>query len=246
MGAAIRSWGLSCPLALSPLARTQPTGRPVGIIPAVAYWASAITHVSGTGGAGNLAFARAAEQANPGFYSVMLGSGEKEIGVELAASRLAGFHRYRFPGNPEARIILNASATIPLGGGRPRATGGQRTVVDATHVAGQMAFAGGWGQAKPYTLYFHALFDRPAREVGRWHSSRGEFRKLVGEGTTPGGDSRSGLDNRLGALATFDTRENPLVQMKLAVSSISVEQAARNFEREPGWSFASARSECTG
>ena len=218
------------------------------------------THVSGTGGAskygnfrvtpaigddawGNFTFPKFGEEASPGYYAVTVGRTGKQIRVELTASRLAGFHRYRFPATAQARIIVDASATIPLGGGGPRCSGGQVQVIDNRHITGSMTFVGGWGREHSYTLHFFAEFDRPAVEVGRWRSKRGAFARTVGIGTSAGGDTRSGLDNRLGAYATFDTRSNPVVQMKLAVSFVSVEQARGNLERElPGWSFDSARA----
>src|SRR5438552_3803921 len=79
------------------------------------------THVSGTGGAGkygnfrvtpaigddawgNLAFPKADERASPGYYAVTIGRPGRQIHAELTASRLAGFHRYRFPPTDQARI----------------------------------------------------------------------------------------------------------------------------------------------
>jgi predicted alpha-1,2-mannosidase len=218
------------------------------------------THVSGTGGAGkygnfrvtpaigedawgNLAFPKAGEEASPGYYAVTLGRAGKQIRAELTASRLAGFHRYRFSPTSAARIVIDASATIPLGGGGPRCSGGEVQVIDDRHIAGSMTFVGGWGREHPYTLHFFAEFDRPALEVGRWHSSRGSFARTSGTGVSTGGDTRASLDNRLGAFATFDTRRDPVVQLKLGVSFVSIAQARQNLEGElPGWSFEQARA----
>src|SRR5438477_6579674 len=203
------------------------------------------THVSGTGGAGkygnfrvtpalgddawgNLAFAKADEVASPGYYAVTIGASGKAIRAELTASRLAAFHRYTFPATAAARIVLDASATVPLGGGGPRSSGGRVTLLDARHLSGSMGFEGGWGAGAPYTLYFYAEFDRPAVEAGRWQSRRGGFTRISGAGSSEGDDTRSSLDNRLGAYATFDTRQNRVVEMRLGVSFISVEQAQRN------------------
>jgi predicted alpha-1,2-mannosidase len=222
------------------------------------------THVSGTGGAskygnfrvtpaigddawGNLAFAKSAEEASPGYYAVTIGREGKQVRAELTASRLAGFHRYLFPQTSQGRIMLDASATIPLGGGGPRSSGGIVRVIDRRHIAGGMSFVGGWGRETPYTLHFYAEFDRPAAEIGRWHSTRGTFVRDGGVGISAGGDTRPGLDNRLGIYATFDTRRDPAVQVKLGVSFVSEEQARRNLQSElPGWSFEAAHSAARG
>ena len=218
------------------------------------------THVSGTGGGskygnfrvtpaigddawGNLAFPKADEAASPGYYAVTVGRPGKQIRAELTASRLAGFHRYRFPPTADARIVLDASASIMLGGGGPRSSGGEVRVVDARHIAGTMTFVGGWGRDHPYTLHFFGEFDRPAMNFGRWQSSRGAFTRTVGVGASGGGDTRKSLDDRLGTYATFDTRANAVVQLKLGVSFINIEHARRNMETQlPSWSFDGARA----
>ncbi len=218
------------------------------------------THVSGTGGAGkygnfrvtpaiaedawgNLAFPKSNEVAKPGFYAVTVGRPGKEIRAELTASRLAGFHRYRFPQTAEARIIIDASAAVPLGGGGPRSGGGRIEVIDARHIAGTMTFVGGWGRESPCTLHFYAEFNRPAVEIGRWKSARGQFLRVPGAGSSDGGDTRQSLDQRLGAYATFDARRDPVVELKMGLSFVSIGQARSNMERElPGWSFEGRRS----
>ena len=203
------------------------------------------THVSGTGGAGkygnfrvtpatgadawgNLAFLKSQEEANPGYYAVTIGHPGKEIRAELTAGRLAALERFTFPATSEARIILDVSSTIPLGGGGPRCSGGSVTTIDSRHIAGSMTCEGGWGKQAPYTLHLYAEFDRPAAEVGRWTSRRGGFVRVPGAGTSEGGDTRAGLDNRLGAYASFDTRQKRTVQMRSGISFVSVAQARRN------------------
>jgi predicted alpha-1,2-mannosidase len=203
------------------------------------------THVSGTGGAGkygnfrvtpaigddawgNLAFPKSREEASPGYFAVTIGGPGKEIRAELTASRLAAFERFTFPATSDALVILDASSTIPLGGGGPRCDGGSVTAIDSLHIASSMTCEGGWGKQAQYTLHLYAELDRPAAEVGRWTSRRGGFARVPGAGTSKGGDTRAGLDNRLGAYAKFDTRQNRTVQMRIALSFVSVDQARRN------------------
>lgn len=217
------------------------------------------THVSGTGGAGkygnfrvtpaigsdawgNLAFPRAQEQASPGYYAATIGRSGKEIRVELTATRLTGFQRFTFPASDEARLVLDASATVPLGGGGPRSSGATVTVIDSRRLAGTAEFTGGWSSGE-HKLYFYAEFSRPALQVGRWSSARGSLDRSAGPGTSTGGDTRQDLDSRLGAWATFDTSNDRQVSMKLAVSFVSVEQARRTMETEqPGWDFDQAHA----
>ena len=216
-------------------------------------------HVSGTGGGskygnfrvtpaigddawGNLAFPKADERASPGYYAVTMGRPGKQIRAELTASRLVGVERFTFPANAQARIILDASATIPLGGGGPKSGGGTVTVIDPRHIAGSMRFEGGFGKSTPYTLHFYGEFDRPAIEAGRWKAEEGAIARIPGAGSSQGGDTRDSLRNSIGTYATFDTRENRVVQLKLGVSFISVDQARLNLEQELAGSFDQARS----
>jgi predicted alpha-1,2-mannosidase len=217
------------------------------------------THVSGTGGGskygnfrvtpaigddawGNLAFPKAEERANPGYYAVTIGRPGKQIRAELTASRLVGVERFTFPPTAEARVVLDASATILLGGGGPKSQGGTVTVIDPRHIAGSMRFEGGFGNTIPFTLHFYGELDRPALDAGRWQAEEGAITRIAGVGSSTGGDTRHSLRNRLGTWATFDTRQNRIVQLKLGVSFISVEQARRNMEREVPGSFDTARA----
>jgi predicted alpha-1,2-mannosidase len=216
------------------------------------------THVSGTGGGskygnfrvtpaigddawGNLAFPKADEQASPGYYAVTIGRPGKEIHAELTASRLAGVERFTFPATAQARVILDASATILLGGGGPKSQGGTVTVIDPRHIAGSMRFEGGFGNFIPFTLHFYGEFDRPAVDGGRWQAVEGAISRFLGPGSSAGGNTTQSLRNRLGTWATFDTRQNRVVQLKLGVSLISIDQARRNMEREVPGSFDDAR-----
>jgi len=217
------------------------------------------THVTGTGGGskygnfrvtpaigddawGNLAFPKADERASPGYYAVTIGRPGKQIRAELTASRLAGVERFTFPATTEARVVLDASATILLGGGGPKSQGGTVTVIDPRHIEGSMRFEGGFGNYIPFTLHFFGEFDRPAADSGRWQADEGSITHVAGAGSSTGGDTRHSLRDRLGTWATFDTRQNRVVQLKLGLSFVSIDQARRNMEQEVPGSFDAARS----
>jgi hypothetical protein len=105
-----------------------------------------------------------------------------------------------------------------------------------------MRFEGGFGKSTPYTLHFYGEFDRPAIEAGRWKAEEGAIARIPGAGSSQGGDTRDSLRNSIGTYATFDTRENRVVQLKLGVSFISVDQARLNLEQELAGSFDQAGS----
>jgi predicted alpha-1,2-mannosidase len=212
------------------------------------------THVSGTGGdakygnfrvsptsgalrVGNLRFAKSDESATPGYYAVTLAGDGGRIRCELTATRLVGFERFTFPAGADANIILDASSRVKLA---QRATDVEVNVVDDTHISGSASFTGGWNPG-PYTLYFWAVFNRPMKRGGTWTANLGSERTFPGQRHIEGDQARNYAD-QFGAFAVFDTAENRAVEMKLAVSFISVDKARKSLETEaPGWDFDSVR-----
>ena len=222
------------------------------------------THESGTGGESkygnfrvtptvgalsprNLTFPWKQEKAEPGYYSVVLGQPEQQIRTELTATRLVGYSRYTFPANTKANLLLDISSRIRMLGGRSNvpsftqsATDGAVKVTDPRHVEGFVTITGGWNPT-PYTLYFAAELSRDAVETGTWNQDR----------LCPGRNQASGADqqphtmesyrNQLGAYFRFDTIQESVVEMRLAVSFISVDQAKQTLSAEEKISFDEAR-----
>lgn len=213
-----------------------------------------VTPTSGELGVNHLVFAKHDETASPGYYAVTLANEPaKAVRVELTASRLVGFQRVTFPKGAPGQFVLDATSVIGLRGSGQRTTAAQVEVVDDHTLSGWASFEGGWNPA-PYKLYFYAVFDRPAVKYGAWKARQGEAQIQAGIGRLNGGNqtksaaNRQGLmieydteqefSNRLGGFMTFDTATDSVVQMKLAVSFISVEKAKANLAAElPGWDF---------
>lgn len=206
------------------------------------------THVSGTGGAskygnflttpvvGELRIAdrnspKEEETAAPGFYSVRLT--RDGIKAELTATRLVGLHRYTFPRAQQAHVLIDASSVIRPGRReRPwsqRPTDCAVRIIAPNRIEGTGRFTGGWNPA-PYTLHFSAEFDGPFSAAGTWNGEQIEPGSLAAQG------------EHVGAFATFDTRDEQVVRLKLGVSFISVAKARANLEREiADWDFDHVR-----
>ena len=233
------------------------------------------THVSGTGGSGkygnfrvtptvgplrvnHLHFGKANERAAPGYYAVGLGNSDAErIEVELTASRRVGFQRLIYPAAAESQLIFDVSSVVAMRGRGQRVRLAKVQLIDDHTLAGEVTVEGGWNPT-PYTLYFHAVTDRPAKAFGAWKAGQGWMETKPGVGASEGGvqvksaanrqglmieyDTEQEFSNRLGAYLTFDTTSNRQVQMKLAVSFVSADQARANLAQEmPGWDFDAAR-----
>jgi len=215
------------------------------------------THESGTGGQGkygnfrvtptvgdmelgNLIFPKSDEKAAPGFYSVVIGGPGRRIQAELTSTRLVGFQRYTFLDGVEGNILFDVSArtrrlsTNPKYGSPQDATECEVRFEDATHLSGKASFVGGWNPA-PYTLYFYAELDAQPRSYGTYT----EHGSQLGNKFAVGAHQTEDYRHVLGAYFSFDTSKTRTVQMKVAVSFISVARAKENMRSEAArWSFA--------
>jgi len=222
------------------------------------------THESGTGGESkygnfrvtptvgalsqrNLIYPWKDEKAEPGYYAVTMGRQGQQVRTELTATRLVGYSRFTFPANVKANLLLEVSSRIRMRSSgssvpssRQAATDGSVTITDPRHAEGFISMTGGWNPA-PYTLYFAAEFSRDAAESGTWDQDR----------LYPGRNRASGVDqtprtmesyrNQLGAFFTFDASKGAGVEMRLAVSFVSVAQAKQTLAGEKSASFDEVR-----
>jgi predicted alpha-1,2-mannosidase len=222
------------------------------------------THESGTGGESkygnfrvtptvgtvsprNLIYPWKDEQAKPGYYAATIGRPGQQVRTELTATRLVGYSRFTFPANTKANLLLDVSSRVRMRSGnsavpsaQQSATDGAVTITDGRHVEGFISFTGGWNPG-PYTLYFAAELSRDSAESGTWDQDR----------TYPGRMRASGIDqtprtmqsyrNQMGAYFTFDTTRDAVVEMRLAVSFISIAQAKQTLAAEKDAGFDEVR-----
>jgi predicted alpha-1,2-mannosidase len=205
------------------------------------------THVSGTGGdskygnfritpqvgqarPADVASRKRDETASPGYYSVRLT--RSDVRVELTATRFVAAHRYTFPAVAEAQLLLDVSSAIVTDGGtRQKPQACRARVAGSSRIEGTGSFVGGWNPA-PYTLHFVAEFSRPFVAHGAWQ----------GQSVERGATETSGPDGRVGMFATFDTTQDRTVEVKIAVSFVSVERARQHLADEAaGVDFSAIR-----
>lgn len=223
------------------------------------------THESGTGGESkygnfrvtptvgavsprNLTFPWKDEQAKPGSYAVTLGRPGQQVRTELTATRLVGFSRFTFPAGAKANLLLDVSSRVRMRGGNSAvpstpqsATDGAVTITDLRHAEGFVSFTGGWNPS-PYTLYFAAEFSRDAAESGTFDAERAYPGRAQASGIDQTPRTMESYRNRLGAYFTFDTTRDAVVEMRLAVSWISVAQARQTLVAEQLASFDEIRA----
>ncbi|GAC1641297.1 MAG: GH92 family glycosyl hydrolase [Ktedonobacteraceae bacterium] len=210
------------------------------------------THVSGTGGGGRygnigvtpfLGLAKLEldgyklekERAVPGYYSANLLP--SPIKVELTTTPRVGIHRYTFPGNEDANILLDLGAVIQAHSDwlpeneMAYSIGGFVEWVTDTEVVGRADLQGGWGHRFPYSVYFYTKFAVPTKQrIVANHAGIAKMPMAVGPNCK--------------AVASFGTVQE--VVMHVGISYVSIAKARASVEREVGEKdFSMLRNEAT-
>ena len=180
-----------------------------------------ITLMPTSSGRTSSAFTHDAEKARPGYYQVMLK--DENINAELTTTQRNGIHRYQYPAGKDAEIILDMDHSADKGSWGRRIINSQIRILNDHAVEGYRIITG-W--AKLRKIYFYMEFSGPIltstlRDGGRVHENT-----AVINGTNLHGCFRFGQLNG-----------KPLT-CKVALSSVSMENARQNMEQEaPHWDF---------
>ena len=180
-----------------------------------------ITLMPTSSGRTSSAFTHDEEKARPGYYQVMLK--DEGINAELPTTQRNGIHRYQYPAGKDAEIILDMDHSADKGSWGRRIINSQIRILNDHAVEGYRIITG-W--AKLRKIYFYMEFSSPIltstlRDGGRVHENT-----AVINGTNLHGCFRFGQLNG-----------KPLT-CKVALSSVSMENARQNMEQEaPHWDF---------
>jgi predicted alpha-1,2-mannosidase len=167
----------------------------------------------------NARFSHDKETAFPGYYAVALP--EAGIVAELTATRRVGVHRYTFSDEHTPHIQIHVTSAL----GKGRSTEGEvRVLPDRQEVEGSVRTFGTFSARHGGTkVYFVAQFSRLFTEYGTW--KRDTFTSYQ---KTASGDD-------VGADLTFvKTAGQPAVELKLAISYVSIDNARANLAAEAG------------
>ena len=182
-------------------------------------------------------FSHATEKAEPGYYAVTL----EDYGVraELTATTRVGVHRYTFPADKPAHLLLDLRSSIYNYPGkvlwsriRQRADG---TITGMRETRGwapgrQLYFAMRFSQP----LKGHALYDREPQPL--------EYKGFQTPGTSP--EDKQAIEGR-GLIGVFDfgSLNQPLI-VKVAISPTDEEHAIANLDAEiSGFDFDGVRTQ---
>lgn len=162
------------------------------------------------------------EQGHAGYYEATV---QQSVKARLTVTERTGMARYEYPAGDEFGTVI-----IGAGIAANRIEQAGVVITSPTGCEGYAEGGAFCGARTPYKVYFVAEFDAPAAESGIWKDER----------LTPGGRFAEGEES--GVYFTFDLKDNPVVQYKIGVSYVSVENARENLRTEnPGWDFTAVQ-----
>ena len=168
----------------------------------------------------NAAYLHQNEVAFPGYYGV--GLHRQEIQAEMTSTCRVGVHRYTFAPDQSPHLLIHVTSV--LGKGTSKA-GSVRILPDVGEIEGSVetfgTFSKRYGGLK---VYFVARLNRPIRTFSTWS---GESENSTSSTEVQGDDI--GVD-----LAVDVEAASRQVEMKLALSYVSIENARQNLEHEAG------------
>lgn len=181
-------------------------------------------------------FSHSTEVAQADYYKVKLD--DYNITAELTATTRVGFHQYTFPKSDSAHIILDLMYGIYNYPGKDVWI--YVRVLNDTTIIGYRQTRG-W--ARNRTVYFAMQFSKPFREYGYKNFSTDEpyagfWRRFDLKEDFP---LMEGHDLR--AYFNFSTQANEKINIKFALSPVSMDGAMNNLRTEvPGWDFEAVRT----
>ena len=191
------------------------------------------------------------ETAEPGYYRVRLDPDTPEtVLVELAARARSAVARFTYPLSTTSSVLVNA-------GGSAMANGDVDLAIDpaAREVAGSVGAGQFCYHRNRYTVYFALQFSRAFAAWGTWADQAVTSGSVAVSGHTDGPFHLrpvTGLRNpphtsntvRAGTWVTFDTTTDPVVEARVGISFVSVDNARANLAAEsPGFDVDAARAE---
>ena len=180
------------------------------------------------------------EAAQPGYYTNELT--KYNIKTEATASMRTGLTRYTFP-KGQSNLLLN------LGEGLTNETGATVRIVNDTEIEGSKLLGTFCYNADAvFPIYFVMKVSKAPKELGYWKKQR-EMKGVEAEWDAHSGKyklyrnyTREMSGDDVGVWFTYDTEENEVIEVKMGVSFVSIENARLNMNTEqPGFNFDQVR-----
>ncbi|TDS13039.1 GH92 family glycosyl hydrolase [Sphingobacterium paludis] len=176
-------------------------------------------------------FDHAKETAEANYYKVFLD--DPKVTAEMTTSNRVGFHRYTFPKTEDAHIIVDLKSSIYNYDDKNVWT--VVRVVNDSLITGYMQ-SNGWARTR--TVYFAMRFSKPFKNYG----AKFDGKEQVYKGFWRKFDQTDNFPDLAGKQLKmhfdFSVADAEQVQMKVALSPVSMRNALQNMDEEvPHWDF---------
>ncbi len=162
-------------------------------------------------------FDKSTEKASAGFYSVfMKDSGVK---VDLTASERVAFHRYTFDSDKRQQILADFQHGMAWADVSKRVLASDIKIEDTQTISGYCEVEN-WVKRK---YFFVVKFDKPFAESKQLKAAEAEKAPRY--------------------VLSFDGKRGNQIQVKIAISTVSVEGAKKNLQENPHWNFEKVLAE---
>ena len=168
------------------------------------------------------------EKAGIGSYEVHLS--DYDIDVAVTATTRCGFHHYTFNKGGISRVLVDL---LPNTEYKIDSLGLEVKKAENNKLVGfSKQMSRGWpGSSQEYTVHFVVEFDRPIKNYGTWGHNNVFQNK----------DLPQGKYGRAGAYVEFDLKPEEIVQARVGISLVSIENAQLNLDEELikpfGWDY---------
>lgn len=181
------------------------------------------------------------EVAHPGYYSNILT--KYNIKTEATASMRTGLTRFTFP-KGQGNILLN------LGKGLTNETGATVRMVSDTEIEGSKLLGTFcYNPQAVFPIYFVMKLSKAPKQAGYWKKQR-EMKGVEAEWDAYSGKyklytkyDREMSGDDIGVWFKYDTEEDEVIEVKMGVSFVSIENARLNMNTEqPDFNFDKVRA----
>lgn len=185
-------------------------------------------------GSASIYYTHDQEEMAPGYYAISMSNGVK---AEMTATERVGLHRYSFPKGEEQHVLVNL-----LEGIGSTAVGTHIEKVDENTLTGYR-YSRGWSPNRK--TFFVIKTDQPIESMLVYENDEPKGNdNITTEIKRPEPGQRPVINGAKSVLTFKNSPEQ--VQMKVAISSVSTENAIQNLEAEaPAWNFDEVRAQAT-
>ncbi len=166
---------------------------------------------------------RKSEDIRLGYYSTEFQN--SGIRTEITTAPRASFYRFTYPADSTKSLMLDAGfflgeSPVPDAREAQQFVGSEIEILSDREVAGYSRIRGGWNNGRAYTVYFHAIADKPFVDTATWK----------GDSIT---ESKYQFDSgkKTGALVSFPDSADE-VNLTVGISFISKLKARENAVNE--------------